>query len=101
MHERRIQAVVLAFYRERLWQRSGLSIGIVYLVVGGAATMAGPFLGTLVMVSIPEALQVLPILKISINGLVLLIFIIFLPAGIVGGGKLLVSKWRASRGAGK
>lgn len=67
---------------------------VVFLVVGGAATMAGPFVGTLVMTAIPEVLQVLPILKIAINGFVLLIFIIFLPTGIVGGFRLLVSRLR-------
>jgi branched-chain amino acid transport system permease protein len=67
---------------------------VVFLVVGGAATMAGPFVGTLVMMAVPEALQVLPILKITINGFVLLIFIIFLPAGMVGGFRLLVSRLR-------
>ena len=67
---------------------------VVFLVVGGAATVAGPFVGTLVMMAVPEALQVLPILKITINGFVLLIFIIFLPAGIVGGFSLLVSRLR-------
>jgi len=67
---------------------------VVYLVVGGAATMAGPFVGTLVMTAVPEVLQVLPILKTAINGFVLLIFIIFLPTGIVGGFRLLVSRLR-------
>lgn len=63
---------------------------IVYLVVGGSATMAGPFVGTLVLVAIPEVLQVVPYLKTLINGLILLLFIIFLPAGITGGVTFLI-----------
>ena len=63
---------------------------IVYLVVGGSATMAGPFVGTLVLVAIPEVLQMVPYLKTLINGLILLLFIIFLPAGITGGVSFLI-----------
>jgi branched-chain amino acid transport system permease protein len=63
---------------------------IVYLVVGGSATMAGPFVGTLVLVAIPEVLQMVPYLKTLINGIILLIFIIFLPSGIMGGINFLI-----------
>lgn len=65
---------------------------IVYLVVGGSATMAGPIVGTLVMVAIPEILQMVPQLKTLINGVILILFIMFLPAGIVGGFKMIFSK---------
>ena len=49
------------------------------LIVGGAGTMAGPIIGTFVMTAIPEALQIVPTLRTLINGIILLIFIIFLP----------------------
>lgn len=62
------------------------------LIVGGAGTMAGPIIGTFVMMAIPEILQIVPTLRTFFNGIILLIFVIFLPAGIMGGIKALA--WR-------
>ncbi len=57
---------------------------VAYLIVGGAGTMAGPIIGTMVLMAVPEVLQVVPYVKTLINGVILLLFIIFLPNGIVG-----------------
>lgn len=57
---------------------------VAYLIVGGAGTMAGPIVGTLVLMAVPEVLQVLPYLKTLINGIILMLFILFLPNGIIG-----------------
>jgi branched-chain amino acid transport system permease protein len=57
---------------------------VAYLIVGGAGTMAGPIIGTLVLMAIPEVLQIVPYLKTLINGIILMLFIIFLPNGIIG-----------------
>jgi branched-chain amino acid transport system permease protein len=57
---------------------------VAYLIVGGAGTMAGPIIGTLVLMAIPEVLQVMPYLKTLINGVILMLFIIFLPNGMTG-----------------
>ncbi len=62
------------------------------LIVGGAGTQAGPIVGTLVLMAIPEALQVVPYLKTLINGVILLLFIVLLPAGITGGFNRLLSR---------
>lgn len=59
------------------------------LIVGGAGTMAGPMVGAFVMTAIPEGLQIVPTLRTFIDGVVLLLFIIFLPTGIMGGFKNL------------
>ncbi len=56
---------------------------LTYLIVGGAGTMAGPIVGTIVLMALPEILQIVPSLKTLINGIVLLLFVIFCPAGIV------------------
>ncbi len=58
---------------------------LAYLIVGGAGTMAGPIVGTLVLMAIPEVLQIVPYLKTLINGIILMLFIILLPTGITGG----------------
>jgi branched-chain amino acid transport system permease protein len=70
---------------------------VAYLIVGGAGTMAGPIIGTLVLMAIPEVLQIMPYLKTLINGIILMLFIIFLPNGIIGWintipGRLLKSR---------
>jgi branched-chain amino acid transport system permease protein len=70
---------------------------VAYLIVGGAGTMAGPIVGTLVLMAVPEVLQVVPYLKTLINGIILMLFIIFLPNGIIGWfntnlGRLLKSR---------
>jgi len=46
--------------------------------------MAGPIVGTMVLMAVPEVLQVLPYLKTLINGIILMLFILFLPNGIIG-----------------
>ncbi|HJX34856.1 MAG TPA: branched-chain amino acid ABC transporter permease [Desulfatiglandales bacterium] len=70
---------------------------VAYLIVGGAGTMAGPILGTLVLMAVPELLQVLPSLKTLINGVILMLFIIFLPSGITGGAKAVIGRLIKSR----
>jgi branched-chain amino acid transport system permease protein len=70
---------------------------LAYLIVGGAGTQAGPIVGTLVLVAIPEALQVVPYLKTLINGVILLLFIIFLPAGIAGGFNRFLTRTAGAR----
>lgn len=70
---------------------------VAYLVVGGAGTMAGPILGTLVLMAVPELLQVIPSLKTMINGIILMLFLIFLPSGISGGFKALKGRIIRSR----
>jgi len=65
---------------------------VAYLVIGGAATMAGPYIGTIILLATPEMLQVVPRLLAMINGIILLLFIIFLPSGMVGGFSLLSGK---------
>ena len=64
----------------------GKSMDVVaYLIIGGAGTLAGPIVGTLVLMAVPELLQIVPSLKTLFNGVILLLFLLFLPGGIVGG----------------
>ena len=65
---------------------------VAYLLVGGAGYVFGPVIGSLVLVAIPEILQVVPELRVFIFGIILALFIIFLPGGIAGLSKRLVAK---------
>jgi len=73
---------------------------VAYLIVGGAGTMAGPIIGTLVLMAIPEVLQIMPYLKTLINGVILMMFIIFLPNGITGWASVVSEKLRRRRSHG-
>jgi branched-chain amino acid transport system permease protein len=66
--------------------------GVANLIIGGAGSLAGPIIGTLVLMAVPELLQIVPSLKTLINGIILMLFLLFLPGGIVGGVSSLRSK---------
>jgi branched-chain amino acid transport system permease protein len=67
------------------------------LIIGGAGSLAGPIIGTLVLMAVPELLQIVPSLKTLINGIILMLFLLFLPGGIVGGVRSLRSKMTQGR----
>jgi branched-chain amino acid transport system permease protein len=57
---------------------------LMYLLVGGIGTMAGPIIGTLLIVWISQALQFLQEYRMLIFGPMLVLIIVFYPRGIVG-----------------
>jgi len=76
----------------------GVSLRIVFAVVlGGMYSLLGPTVGTALTIALAEALRVVFGLKFigmaeTIYGLLLILFIIFLPAGIYGTGRQLVRR---------
>jgi branched-chain amino acid transport system permease protein len=78
----------------------GVSLRIVFAVVlGGMYTLLGPTVGTALTIALSEYLRVLFKLKFigmaeTIYGLLLILFIIFLPAGIYGTARQLVRRRR-------
>jgi branched-chain amino acid transport system permease protein len=66
---------------------SGLDITfeqLLYLVIGGIGTIAGPLLGTIVLVTVSELLQGIQQYRFLIFGPLLVVLVIFFPRGIVG-----------------
>jgi branched-chain amino acid transport system permease protein len=57
---------------------------LIYLLVGGVATMPGPIIGAVIMTLIPESLQFLLEYRIIFYGGFLILIVIFLPRGLVG-----------------
>jgi branched-chain amino acid transport system permease protein len=57
---------------------------LIYIMIGGVGTMAGPIIGTLLFVTIPETLHVAAEYRLLFYGLILILMIIYLPRGIVG-----------------
>jgi branched-chain amino acid transport system permease protein len=63
----------------------GVSISYVTMtVVGGAATLAGPIIGAALLTVLPEFLRTFAQYKEVLSGIILLIFIVLLPTGLVG-----------------
>jgi branched-chain amino acid transport system permease protein len=83
----------------------GVSLRIVFAVVlGGMYSLLGPTVGTALTIALAEALRVLFGLKFigmaeTIYGLLLILFIIFLPAGIYGTARQLVRRRRPATAA--
>jgi len=65
---------------------------VAYLIIGGAGTLAGPLVGPLIMIAIPEMLQMVPEIRQLLFGIILVLFIIFLPKGIAGEVSFLTSR---------
>jgi len=62
---------------------------LIYLLVGGVATLPGPIIGAVIMTILPETLQFLLEYRIIFYGSFLIVIVIFLPRGLVG-------LWRSS-----
>ncbi len=82
----------------------GVSLRIVFAVVlGGMYSLLGPTVGTALTIALSEYLRVVFGLKFigmaeTIYGLLLIVFIIFLPAGIYGSLRDLVARLRSGPG---
>jgi branched-chain amino acid transport system permease protein len=72
---------------------------LVYLLLGGAATLAGPIIGAFVIPVIMENLQFLEGYRMIIFGALLIVVIIYFPRGIMGGITALRQRlWSAFEG---
>ena len=57
---------------------------VTMLVIGGEGSLAGPLLGVLLIVLLPTLVQALSEVKTLFSGLVLVLGLLLLPAGILG-----------------
>jgi branched-chain amino acid transport system permease protein len=62
---------------------------ILFVVVGGSGTIAGPIVGAFAMTVLPETLRLFEEWRLFIFGLLLIVVIIFFPQGIAGGARTL------------
>ena len=54
------------------------------VILGGSGTMVGPVLGAILLIGIPEYLHVAQAYRLTIFGVLLILFVILMPQGIVG-----------------
>lgn len=66
---------------------------LAYLMVGGVASLAGPLLGTLVVMGLMQGLQTFEAQQLMILGPILVAVIIFFPSGLAGGASRLLRRW--------
>ena len=65
---------------------------VIVLLIGGTGTIAGPILGSVINVVIPELLNVVPEQRMIAYGFFVILFIIFIPEGLVGLTKKLLDR---------
>jgi branched-chain amino acid transport system permease protein len=91
-------AQYIAYVNPETLSGIGVSLRIVFAVVlGGMYTLLGPTVGTVLTIALSESLRIAFGLKFigmaeTIYGLLLVLFIIFLPAGIWGGLTRLLAR---------
>ena len=80
----------------------GDSINLVVMVIfGGMTTLSGPVLGAVILTLLPEFLRMAGALRLVIYGLALMIFIIWMPLGVVGTVKDFLQNHRETPTAGE
>ncbi|HUE97171.1 MAG TPA: branched-chain amino acid ABC transporter permease [Longimicrobiaceae bacterium] len=67
---------------------------LLYLLLGGVATLAGPIVGTLVVLGLTQTLQLFADYQPIILGPVLVLIVIFFPHGLVGLGQMVRRRFR-------
>jgi len=67
---------------------------LVFLTVGGIGTIIGTILGPALMIIISELMQSMVEVRLLVNGLALILLIIFMPQGIVGGTAYLWKRYQ-------
>jgi branched-chain amino acid transport system permease protein len=71
---------------------------LVYLMIGGVASLSGPLVGTILIVGLMQALTVFQEYTMVILGPILVLVIIFFPDGIAGQANALVRLLSRRRG---
>lgn len=67
---------------------------LTFAVVGSTVNVLGPILGATLLTSLPEIIRQTSDYRDAVNGVLLILFIIFRPRGILGGGGLAILRPR-------
>jgi len=71
---------------------------LVYLMIGGVASLPGPLVGTILIMGLMQALTAFQEYSMMILGPILVIVVIFFPQGLAGQGRVLAQKLLGKRG---
>lgn len=72
---------------------------LVYLMIGGVASLPGPLVGTILIMGLMQALTAFQEYQMMILGPILVVVIVFFPHGLAGQGRALVRRIAGRRGA--
>ncbi|MCK5703304.1 MAG: branched-chain amino acid ABC transporter permease, partial [Cyclobacteriaceae bacterium] len=61
---------------------SYLEMGLIMVIVGGSGVLQGPILGAVVLAFLPEMLRISEEFRFILFGIILIVFIVFMPQGI-------------------
>jgi branched-chain amino acid transport system permease protein len=67
---------------------------VVMVIVGGVGTLAGPLLGAVFLIYLPELLSFTREMRPAMMGVLLILVTLFLPGGLLGWVKLVLSRLR-------
>ena len=70
---------------------------LVYVVLGGALSVAGPVVGTIIFMALPQIAGPLASNRDIIVGAVLIAIVVYLPNGLVDSSRLALRDWRTRR----
>jgi branched-chain amino acid transport system permease protein len=73
---------------------------LVYLMIGGVASLAGPLVGTLLVMGLMQALQAFNEYQMMMLGPILVVVIVFFPHGLAGAGRKLLERLTGGGGRG-
>jgi len=65
---------------------------LVYLMIGGVASLSGPLVGTILIMGLMQALTAFQEYSMMILGPILILVVVFFPHGLAGQGKVLFDK---------
>jgi branched-chain amino acid transport system permease protein len=73
---------------------------LVYLMIGGAGSLAGPLFGTALVMALMQALQAFDRYQMMVLGPILVVVVIFFPEGLAGQARRLLGRSASARGGG-
>jgi branched-chain amino acid transport system permease protein len=94
-----LYAVFLGYIGPAMANEQMTFMMLVYLMIGGIASLAGPLLGTLVVMGLMQALQAFDQYQMMVLGPILVIVIVFFPQGLAGHGRRLIRRRVGARPA--
>lgn len=93
-------APYLSFIAPDLFDMNETIYIMMVMMIGGIRTIAGPVWGSIVLVSLPQILEIKPFIRMIIYGLVLIIIMVRLPGGLAQIVEVLIGSlgWARVRG---
>jgi branched-chain amino acid transport system permease protein len=64
------------------------------LILGGAGTLAGPIVGTILFFGLPEMMRVDTLYRLVVLGVVIVLVVLLMPQGVVGVANVWLKRWR-------